>query len=86
MNQVIDVLSSTQSAASTTTHALKLLGKGNMGNGIRIIHAHGLLTGFFVGGATVLIAGGVTFFIVNKMQAISCEDANVTSDEEVVIK
>ncbi len=86
MNQVIDVLSSTQSAASTTTHALKLLGKGNMGNGIRIIHAHGVLTGCLIGGGTIAIACGVAFLIVSRKQAISFENANLTSDEEVVIK
>ncbi len=79
MNQVIDVFSSTQCAAPKMTHALKLLGKGNMGNGIKTI----FLAGCLIGVGTVAIAGGVVLLIENKKQAISCEDANLTSDEEV---
>lgn len=84
MNQVIDVLSSTQSAASETTHALKLLGKGNMRKGIRAIYTNGVVTGGLIGGGTVAVVCGLVFYIVYKKQAISCEDANVTSDEEVI--
>lgn len=53
MGKVVGLISSTRCAAPVITHWLKVLGKGNMGNGVTVLSVYCLVGGGLIGGALV---------------------------------
>ena len=81
--QIANLMSNNNLSAAEMTHALKILGNGNMQNGFNRIgcyfskeimeaSAKGLTTGriqgFVLGVSSTIIIGGVSTYIINKIQ------------------
>lgn len=81
MGKVVGLISSTQCAAPVMTHCLKVLGKGNMGNGIVVLSVCCLASGCLIGGA-VVASISIPIVIQATKKSIQ-EESELVCDEEV---
>ena len=81
MGKVVGLISSTRCAAPVTTHWLKVLGKGSMGNGIKVVYFHGFITGGLV--VTALVSCALAPFVIQAARNSMQEKSEVACDEEV---
>ena len=80
MGKVVGLISSTHCAAPVITHCLKLLGKGNMGNGVIVLSAYCLVSGGLIGGA--LVASISIPLVIQATKKTIQEENEMVCDEE----